>query len=60
MKLGKFPIIKGDSKRIKSLKKKLKHIEKSIFSCSQYGFSISKLINSRSWYISQIKLVNKT
>ena len=55
MKIGKYPIKRSDTKAVKSLKRKLNIIEKSILSCSLRGFNASKFINARSWYIEQIK-----
>lgn len=55
MKLGEYKISRSDPKRIRVLKNKLKHIEKSIFSCWQNGFNTKKLMSARSYYIEQIK-----
>ncbi len=55
MKLGKYPIKRSDTKRVKLLKRKLKHIENSIASCWLRGFGTRKLMGARSHYIDQIK-----
>lgn len=56
MRLGKYPVKRSDSKKVKSLKKKLKHIEKSLACAITHGFATKKLMSARSYYIEQIKL----
>jgi hypothetical protein len=59
MKLGKYPVKRSDSKAVKSLKRKLKHIEKSLKCSLVCGFKTKKLIGARSYYIEQIKIKSK-
>lgn len=47
------------SRRVNSLKRKLKYIELSIASCRLRGFDTKKLMNARSYYIGEIKKLER-
>jgi hypothetical protein len=59
MKLGEHPITRSDTKYRRTIKRELHKSEHSIYVCFNLGFSIEKLLNSRAWYIAQIKRTQK-